>query len=104
MAAGPRALERYRLAQGAFAVYLRDAAEQASYPRERFEQASMAAIGGMTTLIAETVRRGRTRELPAMRDDLAGFGLAILTGADAAEEAVREARAELDGGAAGSGT
>jgi AcrR family transcriptional regulator len=97
MAAGPAALERYRLTQRAFAAYLEDVARESGYRGEVSDRAALAAISGMVANIAELVREGRTSELPAIRDELTQFGIAIFAGAAAAERAVREAAAEMDG-------
>jgi AcrR family transcriptional regulator len=97
MAAGPVALERYRLAQRGFTVYMQETAARASYTEEISRRAALAAIGGMAAVIAEMVREGKTRQLPAIRDDVATFGLAFFIGSAEAQRAVEAARAELEG-------
>ncbi len=96
MAAGPVALERYRLAQRGFTVFLQETAERSSYTGDLSARAGMAAIGGTAAVIAEMVREGKTRQLPAIRNDVATFGLAFFIGSSAAQRAVEVARAELD--------
>jgi AcrR family transcriptional regulator len=98
MAAGPVALERYRLAQRGFTVYLQETAERSSYTEDISRDAALAAIGGMAAVIAEMVREGKTRQLPAIRDEVATFGLAFFVGSAEAQRAVEVARVELDGG------
>jgi AcrR family transcriptional regulator len=100
MAAGPTALERYRLAQRGFTLYLAETAKRSTYSGEITERAGMASIGGMAAVIADMVREGRTRELPEIRDEVATFGLAFYIGAAEAERTVQEAAAELDAQAA----
>jgi AcrR family transcriptional regulator len=97
MAAGPVALERYRLAQRGFTVYLQETAERSSYTEDISRDAALAAIGGMAAVIAEMVREGKTRQLPAIRDEVATFGLAFFVGSAEAQRAVEVARAELEG-------
>jgi AcrR family transcriptional regulator len=96
MAAGPVALERYRLAQRGFTVYMQETAERSSYTGHLSARAGMAAIGGMAAVIAEMVREGKTRQLPAIRDEVATFGFAFFIGSGAAQRAVGVARAELE--------
>jgi len=95
MAAGPAALERYRLAQRGFTMYLQETAERSSFTGGVSGRAGLAAIGGMAAVIAEMVREGKTRQLPAIRDEVVTYGLAFFIGSSAAQRAVAVGRAEL---------
>jgi AcrR family transcriptional regulator len=94
LAAGPAALERYRLAQRGFHRYLEETAQQAHGPTIS-EHAATASIGAMTTVVSDAVYAGKTRDLPSLRDELACLGLSIFIGPAEAKRAVERGSAEL---------
>jgi AcrR family transcriptional regulator len=88
-AVGEEARLRYRAALGRFVPFLEEGSRFSPGPEELPADTARFAIGGVTSMIFDEVRAGRTAELPRMVPDLAFAILVPYLGPEGAEAEMR---------------